>query len=883
MVVYEDTATANKTLKYRTWDGSTWSSEQTLDYSSVAEGGADDVSVWIELDARSQGDEIMLGWQDKTGLGYYGAVWDGGNWVDTALINGAGVSINEQSFDIAWEGTSDQGMYAYGTGTTTDYSVYDVSAGTWTDGSGSINTAGAVVWLMIDGDPNSDYIAMIVIDTLSTSTADVNVDMWNGSNWTTVSTPTEDTDINTYGFSRGADVAWESNASDRALFVWRDGTTDELSLRYMVYDISANQFQALDDDDVCDLTGTHVNQQVTSLANAENANGPCSGLGTWSGTVSGIVAAADRSSQKIAVLAENQTVLDVKPEMQLWNGDANGTWLTQTANMGDFEPDAALGTLPTATISTKSYAFVFRVSNSSTLTQSSYGWFANANDVQPGSALASENNATSVAVGTAVRLRNGLTVGGGVLSASGQQFKLQSATATSGPWYDVVNSGELWWNSGYDYRKKITVTTTSATPTGFSVMLTIDHATLVGSGKSQADGDDLRIIYTGGGSPTEIDRVLEDGSSWNDSSTKIWFKTQSSIGLNSSDSNYYIYYGDSSATSPPVNPANVFMMYDDFGDNDVSDWTNRETADTTWSVSGGVLDGTVSTFGGNSHELSHTIGTHSNAVIEARVQPQGDVSADHYQGFTGIRRSSAGAGYFLVSADSSNSQQLIAESSSWNNETTNASFAETLSTGTWYRQKFSAVGTTLSGKTWQDGTAEPGSWESTVTDATYASGTEVSLGVGWAANDHIKFDWVRVRSAVTTDPTTATGSEIDETNIAWVFKNNGTPTDGTVITTTLLSGSSVKETYEEDNPTASNLNAIPDGSQGEWDFSLDSTGALATTYYFRMAKSDGSDLDIYTVYPQITISSGGETPTTEQLLRHGTWFNSSGIKQSFNL
>src|SRR5690606_20305882 len=148
---------------------------------------------------------------------------------------------------------------------------------------------------------------------------------------------------------------------DRALFVWRDGTTSETSLRYMVYDRGDNQFQAIDDDSICTLTegGAGTTEVVTSLANAEDAGGPCSGLGTWAGTVSGIVLTADPSSSKIAVLADNETVLDVRPEMQLWNGDANGTWLTQTTNMGTFELDASTGDLSTSLVSTKPYSFAF--------------------------------------------------------------------------------------------------------------------------------------------------------------------------------------------------------------------------------------------------------------------------------------------------------------------------------------------------------------------------------------------------------------------------------------------------------------------------------------------------------------------------------------------
>jgi hypothetical protein len=368
LVVYEDTTTDNKTLKYRTWNGSTWSAESSLDYSSVAEGGSNDQAETIELERRvtSGANEIMLGWKDATGDGVYAAVWDGGAWQNISLINGAGINVVRQSFDVAWEGSSDQGMIVYGTGTTTDYSVYDISAATWTDGSGSANPGEAVDWLSLGAeDSSSDYIAMIIVSGASTTTSDVAVDMWNGSDWSTVSTPTDDTDIDTYGFSKGADVEWEATG-DRALFAWRDDATASglTTLRYMVYDRGSNAFQEIDDNSVCLLTegGAGTTETVTALGNAEDSGGPCTGLGTWAGTVSGIDLVPDPNSSAIMILAQNETTLDIRPEAQLWNGDANGTWLTQTANMGAFETDASPGALATSTVPIKAYDFAWRVS-----------------------------------------------------------------------------------------------------------------------------------------------------------------------------------------------------------------------------------------------------------------------------------------------------------------------------------------------------------------------------------------------------------------------------------------------------------------------------------------------------------------------------------------
>lgn len=429
LVVYESTSTANKTIMYRTLVNKIWSAEQTLNYSAVAEGGANAVAGWIELERDPGSDNILLAWQDRSQLGYYGARWDGSAWQDIALINGAGVNIQRQGFDVAWEGVSGEGMIAYTTGTTTDFSTYTISSG-WTDGAGSVNISDAGVWLVLGGSPQNDYIAMAVVNNLNTSTADLDVDMWNGSDWTTIAAPTADTDINTYGFAKAVDVEWEQAAgSDRALFVWRDGTTSETSLRWMVFDVSVGQFLAIDDNDICNLAS---NQQVTSLVSSEGSNGPCSDLGTWGGTVSGIDLAADPNSRKIMLLAQNQRQIQqnfwIRPEAQLWNGLDTGTWFTQTTNMGTFETDASIGVFPSASLPSKPYDFAFTIVVSGSLTSVVF----NTNVVNPA--------------------YNSIVWIGTLPLNTMARFKIAASSLPTGPWDDLnfigsdgISCGSAYW------------------------------------------------------------------------------------------------------------------------------------------------------------------------------------------------------------------------------------------------------------------------------------------------------------------------------------------------------------------------------------------------------------------------------------------------------
>jgi hypothetical protein len=105
----------------------------------------------------------------------------------------------------------------------------------------------------------------------------------------------------------------------------------------------------------------------------------------------------------------------------------------------------------------------------------------------------------------------------------------------------------------YPYRQRITITSDSYdVPAGYAVSTTFDHAVLVSAGKSQADGDDIRVVYWDSSRWVELDRILDPISSWNNTSTTIWFALQQGMSASSSDGNYYLYYGSPLAENPPT-------------------------------------------------------------------------------------------------------------------------------------------------------------------------------------------------------------------------------------------------------------------------------------------------------------------------------------------
>ncbi|MHA2343272.1 MAG: DUF2341 domain-containing protein, partial [Candidatus Hodarchaeales archaeon] len=145
---------------------------------------------------------------------------------------------------------------------------------------------------------------------------------------------------------------------------------------------------------------------------------------------------------------------------------------------------------------------------------------------------------------------------------------------------------DSWYNPDWRYHKKITISSSStAVPSDYSVFLTFDHESLVSMGKSRTDGNDVRVVFWNGINWKELDRMLDPGTSWNSNSSKIWFKTKAAIPAFSFDNNYYLYYGNPIASSPPNNGSNIFFFYDGFESGNLDGWDGSSTGSAGDSIS----------------------------------------------------------------------------------------------------------------------------------------------------------------------------------------------------------------------------------------------------------------------------------------------------------
>jgi hypothetical protein len=103
------------------------------------------------------------------------------------------------------------------------------------------------------------------------------------------------------------------------------------------------------------------------------------------------------------------------------------------------------------------------------------------------------------------------------------------------------------WLSGWTYRRPIIINNTKNpnTLSNYSVLVTLDTASLISAGKMRSDCGDIR--FTDSDAQTLLSYWIDLGTKCNSANTKIWVKVPSIPA--SSTKTIYIYYGNPSATS----------------------------------------------------------------------------------------------------------------------------------------------------------------------------------------------------------------------------------------------------------------------------------------------------------------------------------------------
>lgn len=403
MVVYSANAATTNELRYRTYNGTTWSAEQNLDtIQTAAIVGA------LKLEARGGTDEIGLVWGDNA-MDLSANFWNGatGTWTGepaavletTIASTGASATPNTWSFDLAFESISGKLMVAWGSGTTLTGPKWVMrtagSGGTW----GSVNTNSGFFEqaddISISADPLSNYIAYVNNSADSGNDADAGI--WDGSAWG--SKVNFDTSLNATGAgTTSSAINWlSSGTQSRAILTYDD--FNSAGVEYKVFNKNT----------------------ATWAANASYTTAP----------------APVKNDDKLHRLRKNPfngselmlLVVDDAFDLFAKKITFDGTNVTFTG----VEGGAALETsVSSVTGLAADYAYS-KFIPARTYEQSSYRWFSNLNSTSVGSALAALNTApVAPARGSPFRLRLNMHVAGNDLVVSGQQFKLQYAGKGAG-------------------------------------------------------------------------------------------------------------------------------------------------------------------------------------------------------------------------------------------------------------------------------------------------------------------------------------------------------------------------------------------------------------------------------------------------------------------
>jgi len=112
---------------------------------------------------------------------------------------------------------------------------------------------------------------------------------------------------------------------------------------------------------------------------------------------------------------------------------------------------------------------------------------------------------------------------------------------------------------------------------------------------------------------------------------------------------------------------------------------------------------------------------------------------------------------------------------------------------------------------------------------------------------------------VTTCSAIGTWEDVGTTGSGSIWRGfDGTPADGDTLPSTLISVSDEAGTYEEENGSAVNPNAVSIGEDIEYDWVIQHNGAIEKTdYCFRMVYNDDTELTDYNNYPVVRTAGYG--------------------------
>jgi hypothetical protein len=209
LLAYRETGTSN--MRYRTYNGTSWSAEQSL---TITSGNI----VWLSLAPNPNNDNILLTiMSDDSSNHARAAIWNGSSFGN--LSSSAGwIPLHG-----AYESNSGQALIYYGN--LTDTPGYRTFTGSWSSPTNAPNVGATPTWCWTYAEPGADRIFAVTID----DNRDINMTRWSGTGW---SSATQFEGNTAASNRRGFDLAFEPEGN-HALFAYDDNSN---SLKYRTWD-----------------------------------------------------------------------------------------------------------------------------------------------------------------------------------------------------------------------------------------------------------------------------------------------------------------------------------------------------------------------------------------------------------------------------------------------------------------------------------------------------------------------------------------------------------------------------------------------------------------------------------------------------------------------
>ena len=181
--------------------------------------------------------------------------------------------------------------------------------------------------------------------------------------------------------------------------------------------------------------------------------------------------------------------------------------------------------------------------------------------------------------------------------------------------FSIIHSNNSipWWNGSFIYREPVNITPMHnfTLPGNYTINYTINTQQIVSDLKMQSNGNDLRMVYWDNATNTniELDRII---TNVNAVQTSVLFRTYDNIANISSNPNYYVYHGYSSAPAAPSNLSKVMFYLDNFDSNTINNYNTTkgfndpdEDLDSTLSFLTGTIKYTGTSGQGKSIRMSN--------------------------------------------------------------------------------------------------------------------------------------------------------------------------------------------------------------------------------------------------------------------------------------